>query len=357
MLLQRNVDLKPYNTFGISVNAELLGRFGSTHGARQLLQAPELKDKPRLVLGGGSNILFTRDFHGLVLLNEIPGIEVVREDEHHVWVKAGAGVIWHDFVLFTVDRGFGGIENLSLIPGKVGAAPMQNIGAYGVEIKDTFDSLEALRIEDGEVITFDRAACNFGYRESFFKREGKDRFIILSVTFRLAKAGSAYELNTSYGNIQQELDRMKITEPTIKDVSNAVIAIRQSKLPDPKVIGNAGSFFKNPVVPIGLVDEIRANYPDVVAFPAGSDRMKLAAGWLIEKAGWKGFKAAAGTGTDNPQLTTDNAGTYGVHEKQALVLVNYFGASGKEIYDLSSQILASIKEKFGVELEREVNIM
>ncbi len=346
MLLKRNVDLKPYNTFGISVHADLLARFGSAHGARQLLKAPELADKPWLILGGGSNILFTQDFHGLVMLNEIPGIDVVREDDTHVWVKAGAGVVWHDLVLFTVDRNFGGIENLSLIPGKVGAAPMQNIGAYGVEIKDTFASLEALRIDDGEVITFDRAACDFGYRESFFKRAGKDKFIILNVTFRLTKSGAPYELNTSYGNIQQELEKRGVPFPTIKDVSNAVIAIRQSKLPDPKVIGNAGSFFKNPVVPAGLVDEIRVNYPDVVAFPSSNGHMKLAAGWLIEKAGWKGLRRAE----------PDNA-NYGVHEKQALVLVNYGGAHGRSIYDLSSDILASIKEKFGVELEREVNIM
>ncbi len=366
MLLQRNVDLKPYNTFGISVRADLLARFGSAHGARQLLQAPELADKPRLVLGGGSNILFTQDFHGLVMLNEIPCIDVVREDETHVWVKAGAGVVWHDLVLHSVDQGYAGIENLSLIPGKVGAAPMQNIGAYGVEIKDTFDSLEALRIEDGEVVTFDRTACNFGYRESFFKREGKDRFIILSVTFKLVKPGASYELNTSYGNIKQELEQRGITSPTIKDVSDAVIAIRQSKLPDPKVIGNAGSFFKNPIVPAGLVEEIKVQYPDVVAFPAGSDQMKLAAGWLIEKAGWKGFKAKgqlpvvssqlSGGAPDNRQRSTDNY-TYGVHDRQALVLVNHGGALGRDIYDLSTQILRSIKEKFGVELEREVNIM
>lgn len=354
MLLQRNVDLKPYNTFGISVTAALLGRFGSAHGARQLLQAPELAGKPRLVLGGGSNILFTHDFDGLVMLNEIPGISTVREEGTHVWLKAGAGVVWHDLVLHAVEQDLGGIENLSLIPGKVGAAPMQNIGAYGVEIKDTFDSLEALRVEDGEVITFDRAACNFGYRESFFKREGKDKFIILSVTFRLAKAGPAYELNTSYGNIQQELDRMKITAPTIKDVSNAVIAIRQSKLPDPKVIGNAGSFFKNPVVPMGLLEEIKANYPDVVAFPTGGDKMKLAAGWLIEKAGWKGWKADK---QQEGERQAASSGTYGVHDRQALVLVNHGGAEGKDIYDLSTRILASIKEKFGVELEREVNIL
>src|SRR5436190_13847523 len=269
-ILQRNADLKPYNTFGIAAKAEVLARFGSAHGLRQLLNAPELAGLPRLVLGGGSNLLFTRDFPGVVLLNEVPGMHVAREDEDHVWLKAGAGVVWHDLVVYAVDNGWGGIENLSLIPGKVGAAPMQNIGAYGVEIKDSFDSLEALRIADGEVIVFDRVACRFGYRESFFKREGKNKFVILSVTFRLAKK---HVLNTSYGNIQHELERMGITQPTIKDVSTAVIAIRRSKLPDPAVVGNAGSFFKNPVVTVALADKIRADHPDLVSYPAGEGHM------------------------------------------------------------------------------------
>lgn len=338
MVLQHNADLKPYNTFGIAAKAEVLARFGSAHGLRQLLSAPELADLQRLVLGGGSNLLFTRDFPGVVLLNEVPGLHVVREDDDHVWLKAGAGVVWHDLVMYAVGKGWGGIENLSLIPGKVGAAPMQNIGAYGVEIKDTFDSLEALRVADGEVIVFDRMACRFGYRESFFKREGKDRFVILSMTLRLTKR---HVLNTSYGNIQQELERMHITRPTITDVCNAVIAIRRSKLPDPAVVGNAGSFFKNPVVPIALAEKIRSEYPDAVSYPAGSGEVKLAAGWLIEKAGWKGHRA----------------NQHGVHDRQALVLVNYGGASGKAIYDLSEQVLRSVQERFGVELEREVNII
>ena len=339
MQLLRNADLKSYNTFGIAAKAELLARFGSVADLRSLLTVPELADRPRLVLGGGSNVLFTHDFQGVVLLNEMPGIDVISEDEHAVLVKAGAGVGWHDLVLYCVQRGFGGIENLSLIPGKVGAAPMQNIGAYGVEIKDTFHSLEALRISDGEVITFDKAACNFGYRESFFKREGRDRFVILNVTFQLNKAPHA--LNTSYGNITDELERMGITQPTITDVSNAVIAIRRSKLPDPALLGNAGSFFKNPVVPKALAETIKASYPDAVAYPAGDGQMKLAAGWLIEKAGWKGHRS----------------GACGVHDRQALVIVNHGGATGQAVYDLSEQVLRSVHERFGVELEREVNIL
>jgi len=334
-----NADLRPFNTFGISVKAKLLARFDSVEQLRALLADARVNELPRLFLGGGSNVLFTQDWQGVVLLNEISGMEVVKEDEHHVWVSAGAGEWWHNFVVHCVDHGWGGIENLSLIPGKVGAAPMQNIGAYGVEIKDTFHSLDAMRISDGELITFDREACRFGYRESFFKREGKDRFVILRVTFRLHKAPHA--LHTSYGNIQQELERQRITGPTIKDVSNAVIAIRRSKLPDPAVLGNAGSFFKNPVVPGALARNIALEHPDVVAYPAGHGEMKLAAGWLIEKAGWKGFRA----------------NDHGVHDKQALVLVNHGNATGQAIFELSEQVLQSVKERFGVELEREVNIL
>ncbi len=339
MIIQRNASLTAYNTFGIAATAAMLARFGSAHGLRQLLGAPELADLPRLVLGGGSNLLFTRDYPGVVLLNEIPGMDVVYTDDDHVRLKAGAGVLWHDLVLHAVANGWGGIENLSLIPGKVGAAPMQNIGAYGVEIKDVFHSLEAMRISDGEVITFDRAACAFGYRESYFKREGKDHFVILNVTFQLTK--KEHVLNTSYGNIADELKRMGVAQPTITDVSNAVIDIRRSKLPDPAVLGNAGSFFKNPVVPKELAAKIHAAHPEAVAYPAGADHMKLAAGWLIEKAGWKGHRD----------------GACGVHEKQALVLVNYGGATGAQLFDLSERVLRSVEEKFGVLLEREVNMI
>ncbi|MCB0769191.1 MAG: UDP-N-acetylmuramate dehydrogenase [Flavobacteriales bacterium] len=338
MQILRDAELQPFNTFGIAARAERLARFNSADQLRALLASPELVGMPHLILGGGSNVLFTHDVAGAVLLNEVPGIEVVKEDLDHVWVRAGAGVVWHDLVEHCVAHGWGGIENLSLIPGKVGAAPMQNIGAYGVEIKDTFDSLEAFRITSGEVVTFDREACRFGYRESIFKREAKGLYAILHVTFKLSKYPA---LNTSYGNIRDELERMGINDPTIKDVSAAVIAIRRSKLPDPAVLGNAGSFFKNPVVPNTLVDGIRSDHPDVVAYPAGPGQSKLAAGWLIEKAGWKGRRL----------------GDHGVHDRQALVLVNHGGATGAAILELSEQVLRSVHERFGVELEREVNIL
>ncbi|MBL8001471.1 MAG: UDP-N-acetylmuramate dehydrogenase [Flavobacteriales bacterium] len=338
MDILRDADLKPFNTFGITAKAEALARFRDVDQLRTLLAAPELAGMPRMILGGGSNVLFTRDWPGAMLLNEVPGLDVVREDDDHVWLKAGAGVVWHDLVMHTVAHGWGGLENMSLIPGKVGAAPMQNIGAYGVELKDTFDVLEALKVDDGTVVTFRKDDCRFGYRESYFKREGRDRFVILNVTFCLSKHPV---LNTSYGNIAQELAKRGITAPTLRDVSDAVIAIRSSKLPDPRVLGNAGSFFKNPVVPAAVADRIRAHHPDVSAYPAGEGQVKLAAGWLIEKAGWKGFREDG----------------YGVHKDQALVLVNHGGATGRNIFDLSTRILRSVHERFGVDLEREVNII
>ncbi|MGV3636450.1 MAG: UDP-N-acetylmuramate dehydrogenase [Flavobacteriales bacterium] len=338
MDLQRNASLKAYNTFGIEASADRLGRFSSAAELREILAHPEVKEAPLLILGGGSNILFTQDFRGTVLLNEMPGMAVVNENADHVWLKVGAGVVWHDFVLQCVEHGWGGVENLSFIPGKVGAAPMQNIGAYGVEIKDTFSSLEALRIADGEVITFDKEACAFGYRESFFKRAGKGQYVILSVTFRLDKEPT---LNTTYGNIQQELERRGISEPTLRDVSDAVIAIRRSKLPDPAVLGNAGSFFKNPVVAQAVADAIKAEHPDLVIYPAGAGQVKLAAGWLIERAGLKGYAR----------------GSHGVHDRQALVLVNRGGATGSDIHALSEHVLRTVQARFGVELEREVNIL
>ncbi|MCB9170013.1 MAG: UDP-N-acetylmuramate dehydrogenase [Flavobacteriales bacterium] len=338
MRLEKQADLTALNTFGVPARAELLARFSSVDELRELLAAPELHERPQLVLGGGSNVLFTHDQVGVVLLNEIPGIFVEREAEDHVWVKAGAGVVWHDLVMHAVGKGWGGIENLSLIPGKVGAAPMQNIGAYGAELKDSFHELEALRLSDGERLTFSASACAFGYRESFFKREGRDRFVILGVTLRLDRHP---RVHTTYGAIREVLAQRGITDPTIRDVSDAVVSIRRSKLPDPTVLGNAGSFFKNPVVSRQQADAIRRDHPTMVAYPTPDGRVKLAAGWMIEAAGWKGSRQ----------------GPCGVHKDQALVLVNHGGATGTMIYDLSEQVLRSVQERFGVTLEREVNIL
>lgn len=334
-MIQTNKNLKEYNTFGISVKAEMFATFSSIEELKQILSFRN--DNKLLVLGGGSNLLLTKDFDGLVIKNEIKRFEVIEETANEVIVESGAGENWHEFVLNCIDKGFGGIENLSLIPGSVGASPMQNIGAYGVEIKDVFESLSAYHIASGEIHYFDKTKCEFGYRESIFKNKVKGEYIILTVTFRLTKNPT---INSSYGAINEQLKVMGIQVPTIKELSAAVIAIRQSKLPDPKIIGNAGSFFKNPTVEITLLEQIQKNYPDIPNYPALNGR-KLAAGWLIEKAGWKG-------------RTFDN---YGVHKLQALVLVNYGNCTGQEIFDLSSQIIQDIFEKFGVLLEREVNIL
>ncbi len=334
-MIQTNKNLKEYNTFGISVKAEMFAVFSSIEELKQILSFRN--DKKLLVLGGGSNLLLTKNFDGLVIKNEIKRFEVIEETASEVIVESGAGENWHEFVLNCIDKGFGGIENLSLIPGSVGASPMQNIGAYGVEIKDVFESLSAFHIASGEIHYFDKTKCEFGYRESIFKNKVKGEYIILTVTFRLTKNPT---INSSYGAINEQLKVMGIQVPTIKELSAAVIAIRQSKLPDPKIIGNAGSFFKNPTVEITLLKQIQKNYPDIPNYPALNGR-KLAAGWLIEKAGWKG-------------RTFDN---YGVHKLQALVLVNYGNCTGQEIFDLSSQIIQDVFEKFGVLLEREVNIL
>lgn len=297
-----------------------------------------LVERKLLVLGGGSNVLLTKDFDGMVICVRMLGIEKLHEDDEHVWVKAMAGEVWHNFVLWCIQKGYGGVENLSLIPGCVGAAPMQNIGAYGVEIKDTFDSLEAMDIETAEFKTFTKAACKFGYRESVFKNEVKGKYIISSVTFRLTKQPV---LNMSYGAIQQTLQKHGITDPSIKDVSNAVIEIRSSKLPDPKKLGNSGSFFKNPEIPSSQFDQLKQTYPEMVGYPAPNNQIKVAAGWLIEQCGWKG-KVVGHTGS---------------HKDQALVLVNYGGATGDEIWQLALAIQQSVKDKFGIDIIPEVNIV
>jgi UDP-N-acetylmuramate dehydrogenase len=337
MYIQQNISLRPYNTMGIDVMARQFASFTDADELLQLFGAPPVAPST-FILGGGSNILFTKHYDGLVLKNEIKGINVVKEDANHVYVKAGAGENWHSFVEYCLHRNLAGVENLSLIPGNVGASPMQNIGAYGVEIKEVFEELEAFHIRDKKIHNFSLNDCGFGYRESVFKRQYRDQFIIVSVTYRLNKKP---RFNTSYGAIEQELERMGIQQLSIQAISQAVINIRRSKLPDPTEIGNAGSFFKNPSVPASFFRELQQTFPAIVGYANTDGTMKLAADWLIEQCGWKGVRR----------------GDAGCHARQALVLVNYGQATGKEIFDLSEDILQSVMTKFGVLLEREVNIV
>jgi UDP-N-acetylmuramate dehydrogenase len=337
MKILENTSLRPYNTFGINALSRYFTQAGSLDELNEALDFAKEKC-PLMVLGGGSNLLLTKDYEGLVLKNDFRGIEKIGEDEEYVYVKSYAGEVWHQFVLHCIDNQYAGVENLSLIPGSVGAAPMQNIGAYGVELKNVFHELEAFHKQERVVEVFNKSACDFGYRESVFKRKYKDEFVILSVTFKLSKNP---QFNTSYGAIEQELAQMNVKDVSIKAISDAVIRIRQSKLPDPAKIGNAGSFFKNPVVSSEKYHKLKREHPDLVAYPSG-ESFKLAAGWLIEQAGWKG------------KTINDN---YGVHKNQALVLVNYGGAKGSEIYQLSEDIISSVHGKYGVVLEREVNIV
>lgn len=328
-----NVSLKHLNSFGINVVARKFATFSSTD---ELLELSEIKHN-KLILGGGSNLLLTRNFDGIVLKNELRGMDVVAEDSNHVYVTAGAGENWHQFVLYCLERDLAGVENLSLIPGNIGASPMQNIGAYGVELKDVFHELEAFHLKEKRIVNFSNLDCNFGYRESVFKNKFKDQFVILTVTFRLNKTP---RFHTSYGAMQEELTRMH-APLSIQAISQAVINIRQSKLPDPAVIGNAGSFFKNPVVSPEIFSCLSREFPAIPAYPQGDGQVKLAAGWLIEQCGWKGYRK----------------GDAGCHSKQALVLVNYGNATGAEIFELSEEILTSVNKKFGITLEREVNII
>lgn len=342
MKLTENTALAPFTTFGVQANARFFARFESPEELEELTTWGTRY--PLLVLGGGSNILFTKDMDGLVLKNEISGITELHEDSTYVYVRAGAGVNWHAFVLYCISRNWAGVENLSLIPGTVGAAPIQNIGAYGTELEDVFWDLEAYNIRERKIVVFTRSDCAFGYRNSVFKEKYRQQFVILSVTFRLRKNP---RFNTRYGAIEQELEKMGVKELSIKAVSDAVIRIRQSKLPDPAVTGNAGSFFKNPSVTPLVYTSLKQTFPDIVAYPNTDGTYKLAAGWLIEHCGpypgrsWKGFRK----------------GDAGCHEQQALVLVNYGQATGQEIYELSEEMLQTVKNTFGVHLEREVNIL
>jgi len=338
MQIQQNISLRQFNTMGIDARARQFSTFGTLESLQELTALSDDGNLGKLVLGGGSNILLTRDFDGLVMKNELMGIELVRETDTHYYVKAGAGENWNQFVQYSIGRNWAGLENLSLIPGNVGASPMQNIGAYGVEVKDVFEELEAFHLQDKKIVTFTNNDCGFGYRESVFKRRFRDQFVILNVTYRLNKTP---KFNTSYGAIEQELERMGVTNLSIRAIADAVIHIRSSKLPDPARIGNAGSFFKNPSIPAAQFEQLKQNFPGMVGYTNPDGSVKLAAGWLIEQCGWKGFRR----------------GDAGCHEKQALVLVNYGNASGAEIYELSTEILDSVQDRFGVELEREVNII
>lgn len=339
MHIKHGFPLRKLNTFGIEVVADNYVAVKNEAELRKVIQHPLVSGGAYLVLGGGSNILFrNRHYRGLVIHLQTKGITVISEDDHHSIIRAAAGENWHEFVLVTLNMNLGGLENLSLIPGNVGAAPMQNIGAYGVEIKDVFHSLRAFNLKTGETETFDANACQFGYRSSVFKTSLKNRYIILSVDFKLDKH---HQLHTGYGSLQQELSAMNARSPSIKTVSEAVCRIRSAKLPKPEVLGNAGSFFKNPVVPASFYHLIKQKYPDLVAFPDADKKMKLAAGWLIEHAGWKGYRK----------------GDAGVHKHQALVLVNHGHATGAEILALAEAIRSKVFEQFGVQLEPEVNIV
>ena len=338
MEIQGNISLKPYNSFGVDAVAKKFAVFDSVASMRTILHDHPSSVNQQLILGGGTNILLTKNFDGLVLKNEITGIEVVKEDAEHVYVKTGAGENWHNFVLNCVENNYAGVENLSLIPGSIGASPMQNIGAYGVEIKDVFYELEAYHIEERALQTFNLSDCKFGYRDSVFKNKYKGQFIITSVTYRLNKKPN---FNISYGAIKQELENMGVGELSIKTISQAVINIRSAKLPNPNVVGNAGSFFKNPQIEKQKFHALQKQHPDIIGFTVGDAHFKLAAGWLIEQCGWKGYRK----------------GDAGCYAKQALVLVNYGNATGVEIYELSEEILKSVKNNFGLQLEREVNIV
>jgi UDP-N-acetylmuramate dehydrogenase len=337
MNIEKNISLKSLNSFGIEVNARYLSSFVSQDELEEILDNPIAKANPLLVLGGGSNILFTKDVDGLVLKNEIKGIETIHEDSDYYYVRAGAGENWHRFVMHCINHQYAGVENLTLIPGNVGATPMQNIGAYGAEIKDVFHSLEAFHIRDKQWVDFSLADCSFGYRESVFKHQFKGQFIITSVTYKLNKK-PVY--NISYGAIGLELEKMQVKELSISSIAQAVMNIRSSKLPDPKQVGNAGSFFKNPEIPANRFEELKKTYPHIAGYALDEKKVKLAAGWLIEQCGWKGYRK----------------GDAGCHERQALVLVNFGNAKGSEILSLSEDIVDSVKKKFGVQLEREVNV-
>lgn len=335
MNIQENISLKEYNTFGIDVNAKRFVSITSVYQLQQLIK----EEKDIFLISGGSNMLLTKDIETLVVHINFKGISIDQQNHNDVYITVNAGENWHEFVLWCVSLNYGGLENLSLIPGNVGTCPIQNIGAYGVEVKDTITKVEAIEIKTGKLVSFSTEECQFGYRNSIFKNKAKGKYILTSVSFKLTK--NNHKLNTSYGAIESELSSKGITNPTIKDISDAVITIRQSKLPDPKEIGNSGSFFKNPVISKEHFEKLQKNYPSIPSYVISDTEIKVPAGWLIEQSGFKGKRF----------------GNFGVHEKQALVLVNYGDASGKEIYELAQKIQHTIKGTFDINLEIEVNII
>ena len=337
MTIQNNFSLKKYNTFGIEAKAKQFVAVHSIEDLNTILK--EHQSEPKFILGGGSNMLLTQDIQSLVIHIDLKGKKVLKEDDDFVWVESQAGENWHEFVLWTIDQNFGGLENMSLIPGNVGTTPVQNIGAYGTEIKDTFVSCEAMTIATQVMKTFTKEDCHFGYRESIFKQEVKDQYIITSVVFKLTKRN--HKINTSYGDITKELEKQNVTTPTLKDVSNAVIAIRQSKLPDPAALGNSGSFFKNPIIPKEQYEKAHALHPEMPHYVVSETEVKVPAGWLIEKAGFKGKRF----------------GDAGIHKNQALVLVNYGNATGQEILAVSRDIQSTVLKEFGIAIEAEVNVI
>jgi UDP-N-acetylmuramate dehydrogenase len=336
--IKEDFSLHSFNTFHIDSVARYFTEVNTDEALRELITSGKLNEHPFLILGGGSNVLFTGNFKGIVVHLVNKGIEILSRADDTVIVKTAAGENWHEFVKYCVNQGFGGLENLSLIPGNVGSCPIQNIGAYGVEVKDCIHSVEAIDLQTGELMIFSKEECRFGYRDSIFKRDLKGKFVISSVTFEL-KLNPVVHLE--YGAIKQELSSMGIGNPAISDVSKAVCSIRHNKLPDPRLLGNAGSFFKNPTVDQNFAEKLAETFPKLVSYPLGNEKVKLAAGWLIEQCGWKGYRD----------------GDAGVHENQALVLVNYGNASGSNILTLAHRIQNSVYERFGVKLEMEVNVI
>lgn len=337
MKLQKNISLQHLNTFGIDVSCKLFCTVSSIKEIERLLSSEEFVENNVLILGGGSNLLFTKDFNGLIVKNEVRGFETLSESKDNKIIKVGAGENWHQFVLWSIENGLSGIENMALIPGNVGASPMQNIGAYGAEAKDVIDKVWAIEIENGKEIILSNKDCQFQYRNSIFKNALKDKVIITHVSFKLSKTPKN---NTEYGAIMQEIKDLDVDVST-ENICNAVINIRKRKLPNPDEIGNSGSFFKNPIISTSKFKDLQNKNPEIVGYKISEAETKVAAGWLIEKCGWKGYRK----------------GDAGVHKNQALVLVNYGKATGEDIISLATKIQESVKEKFDIDIHPEVNII